>query len=116
LDRSLRGAYRALPEPGSAAALAHGRAMPLEAAFALAVASDSAARPAVSNNPLTPREQEVTSLIGRGLSNRQIAQQLVITPRTVAAHIEHILDKLGFRSRLQIGLWADHHQLPTATR
>jgi len=56
----------------------------------------------------------VASLISQGLTNRQIAEQLVITQRTVAAHIEHILEKLGFRSRLQIGLWAAHHQLARA--
>ena len=44
---------------------------------------------------LSPREQQVAALPARNLSNRQIAGQLVITERTVAAHIEHILDKLG---------------------
>ena len=111
LDRSLRRAHSALGEAGAAMALEHGRAMPLEAAFALALAPDSATRPVASHSSLTPREREVASLIGRGLTNRQIAERLVITQRTVAAHIEHILEKLGFRSRLQIGLWAVEHQL-----
>ena len=55
---------------------------------------------------LTPREHQVASLIARGLSNRLIAEQLVITERTVGAHVEHILDKLSFTSRTQIGVWA----------
>jgi len=45
------------------------------------------------------------ALVAQGLSNRQIASRLVITERTVAAHIEHILGKLGFTSRTQIGVW-----------
>jgi non-specific serine/threonine protein kinase len=54
---------------------------------------------------LTPREREVAALIAHGRSNRQTAQTLVITERTVAAHIEHILDKLGFATPTQIGVW-----------
>jgi non-specific serine/threonine protein kinase len=60
---------------------------------------------------LTPREREVAALIAQGFSNRQIAVRLVITVRTVAAHIEHILDKLSFTSRTQIGVWAVEHDL-----
>jgi DNA-binding CsgD family transcriptional regulator len=55
---------------------------------------------------LTPREREVALLLARGLTNRQIADSLVITERTVAAHVEHILGKLGFTSRTQVALWA----------
>jgi class 3 adenylate cyclase len=57
-------------------------------------------------SPLTEREHEVAALIARGLTNRQIAAELVITERTAASHVEHILDKLGFGSRTQIGVWA----------
>jgi non-specific serine/threonine protein kinase len=58
---------------------------------------------------LSPREQEVAALLAHGLTNRQIAERLVITERTVGAHIGHILDKLGFNSRHQIGVWASEH-------
>ena len=64
-----------------------------------------------AEDPLTPRERDVAALIAGGLSNKQIARQLVITERTVASHVEHILDKLGFASRTQIGIWAVGHQL-----
>jgi len=59
---------------------------------------------------LSPREREVAALLAEGLSNRQIAARLVITERTVKAHIEHILDKLGVASRTHVALWAaaDH--------
>jgi DNA-binding NarL/FixJ family response regulator len=55
---------------------------------------------------LSPRERQVAALLAEGLTNRQIAERLVVTERTVAAHIEHILDKLGFASRHQVATWA----------
>ena len=55
------------------------------------------------------REREVASLIAQGLKNHQIAERLLITDRTVAAHVEHILAKLGFASRHQVGAWAAQH-------
>ena len=58
---------------------------------------------------LTPREREVAALVTRGLSNRQIAAALAITERTAENHVEHILAKLGFRTRVQIAAWAVHH-------
>ena len=44
-------------------------------------------------------------LIAGGLSNKAIAAKLVISQRTVEAHVEHILDKLGFSSRTQVAAW-----------
>jgi DNA-binding NarL/FixJ family response regulator len=60
---------------------------------------------------LSPREREVATLIARGLSNRQIGECLLITRRTAAAHVEHILDKLALTSRTQVGIWAAEHGL-----
>jgi CRP-like cAMP-binding protein len=57
-------------------------------------------------SPLSPREQEVAVLIAQGLTNREIAAGLVVTERTAATHIEHILNKLGLRSRAQVAVWA----------
>jgi DNA-binding CsgD family transcriptional regulator len=51
---------------------------------------------------LTKRESEVADLIARGLTNEQIAEQLVLTAGTVANHVAHILDKLDLHSRVQI--------------
>lgn len=62
---------------------------------------------------LTPREREVAALLTDGLSNRAIAAKLVLSQRTVEAHVEHILAKLGFRSRTEVGLWASK-ALPTS--
>jgi non-specific serine/threonine protein kinase len=54
---------------------------------------------------LTPREREVALLVGRGLTNRQIAQELSISERTVENHIGKILKELGFSSRARIAAW-----------
>ena len=50
---------------------------------------------------LTNRELEILQLLAEGLAQAQIAEQLVISPKTVGSHIEHILAKLGVRSRAQ---------------
>jgi DNA-binding NarL/FixJ family response regulator len=50
---------------------------------------------------LTKRELEILTLLARGLTQAQIAEHLVISPKTVGTHIEHILAKLGVRSRAQ---------------
>jgi DNA-binding NarL/FixJ family response regulator len=59
--------------------------------------------------PLTPREHEIVMLIAQGLSNREIAGELVISPATAARHVANILAKLGFTSRTQVASWATRH-------
>jgi len=54
---------------------------------------------------LTPREREITRLIGRAQSNREIAIHLNITEQTVKAHLTAIFQKLGLSSRLQLALY-----------
>jgi DNA-binding CsgD family transcriptional regulator/tetratricopeptide (TPR) repeat protein len=54
---------------------------------------------------LTARELEVARLIADGATNAELAHALVIAPKTAAAHVSHILDKLGFSSRAQIARW-----------
>jgi len=58
-----------------------------------------------ARGPLTRRETEVAALVAEGLSNRDIAARLVISPRTAEVHVERILVKLGFRSRAQVAPW-----------
>ncbi|MGW0806909.1 LuxR C-terminal-related transcriptional regulator [Nonomuraea sp. NPDC002799] len=60
----------------------------------------------VRHSLLTAREQEIAGLLTRGLSNRAIAEELVISPATVARHIANIMEKLGYTSRAQIAVWA----------
>ena len=55
---------------------------------------------------LTRREREVALLVAEGMSNREIAQRLVISQRTAESHIEHVLRKLGYASRAEIAGWA----------
>jgi DNA-binding CsgD family transcriptional regulator len=55
---------------------------------------------------LTPRQREVAVCIAAGLSNDELADRLSITPGTAANHLEHILRRLGLRSRTQIAVWA----------
>jgi DNA-binding NarL/FixJ family response regulator len=64
-------------------------------------------RPPPSGTPpelaeLTPRELEITRLIAQGLSNADIAEQLVLSIGTVKSHVAHVLDKLSLRDRVQI--------------
>jgi non-specific serine/threonine protein kinase len=55
---------------------------------------------------LTPREREVAVLVGRGYSNRRIAEALVIAEKTAEVHARNIREKLGLASRSQIAAWA----------
>lgn len=65
-----------------------------------------AARAAESPDELTPREEEILALIARGLTNRQIAEQLFISVNTVETHRRHLLEKLGARSRAELVSYA----------
>ena len=62
-------------------------------------------RPAEPWHPLSEREYEVAQLVAAGLTNRQIAQQLVLSPKTISAHVTHILTKLGAGRRAEIAAW-----------
>jgi DNA-binding CsgD family transcriptional regulator len=62
-------------------------------------------RTAEAADPLTGREQEIAALVARGFSNREIAERLIISKRTVDAHVEHIYAKLGVSSRIQLANW-----------
>ncbi len=59
---------------------------------------------------LTPREQEILQLIAQGESNREIAQQLYISEKTVKNHITNLLSRLGLRDRTQAAVWLHTRQ------
>ncbi len=56
-------------------------------------------------SPLSARELEVARLVASGATNREIAERLVIAPKTASAHVEHILAKLGVARRAEIAAW-----------
>jgi non-specific serine/threonine protein kinase len=58
-----------------------------------------------STSVLTKRQQEVAALVARGMTDREIAASLVISPRTAESHVEQILTRLRLRSRAEIAAW-----------
>jgi predicted ATPase/DNA-binding CsgD family transcriptional regulator len=97
-----------LGEAGFGFIWSQGRATRLERAIAEALEGGAAAEAA---GPLTRRERDVAVLVAQGLSNREIADALVLSVRTVEAHVTHLLSKLDLRSRAQLALWAVEHGL-----
>jgi non-specific serine/threonine protein kinase len=106
-ERAVAAARAGVDEAAFAMAWGHGRAMTLEQAaeYALATEEPVAATPPEAQpvddqiSLLTPREREVVALIARGLTNSQIAEELVLSVRTVERHIENIYDKIGAHGR-----------------
>jgi predicted ATPase/DNA-binding SARP family transcriptional activator/DNA-binding CsgD family transcriptional regulator len=108
-------AHARLDEAAWEAAHAQGRAMGLDEAVEYALLAEEPApsahpppeQPSVGRQAtaLTRREKEVAKLVARGLTNRQMAQELSISERTVENHIGKILKKLRFSSRAQIATW-----------
>jgi DNA-binding CsgD family transcriptional regulator len=68
-------------------------------------AAEAAPREPDAHSQLTAREREIAALVANGLSNKQIAEKLVISERTAEGHVQRILSKLGFRSRSEIASW-----------
>jgi non-specific serine/threonine protein kinase len=54
---------------------------------------------------LSLREREVAALVARGLTNRQIADELVISERTAEGHVERLREKLGVHNRAEVAIW-----------
>jgi DNA-binding CsgD family transcriptional regulator len=63
-----------------------------------------------TGSPLSARETQVAQLVARGMTNRQIAETLVLSERTAENHVQHILTKLGLGSRTQIAAWVATRQ------
>jgi DNA-binding CsgD family transcriptional regulator len=102
-------------EEAFAAAWAEGKAMSMEQAIEYALSEEEESQstapaplqPRIGKSPhkLTRREREVALLVGRGLTNRQIALDLSVSERTVENHVRKILKRLGFSSRAGIAAW-----------
>jgi non-specific serine/threonine protein kinase len=91
------------------AAFRHGAQLALADAIMVGLEGEVPVRiqPAMAKEStgLTRRELEIAELVAQGMSNREIAGRLVLSTRTVEAHVEHILTKLAFTSRSQIAAW-----------
>jgi len=112
-ERLLASAAAGLGPEATARLWADGSRLEASAAVDLALsmpsaaaADDDAAADPASPGGLTPRERQIAGLIARGRSNRDIAQELLISPATAARHVANILAKLGFSSRAQVAAWA----------
>jgi DNA-binding NarL/FixJ family response regulator len=73
----------------------------------------AAPAPAPTVAELTPREQEILTLLARGLSNNEICDQLVISEATTKTHVAHVLQKLNLRDRIQAVIYAYETGLTT---
>lgn len=100
-------ASRRLGRQATTSAVAQGQRLSAEEAAAVAgrLASTAVAVPTAAQSVLSPREREVVALITRGLTNRQIADALVIGERTVHTHVANVMSKLELSSRTQIATW-----------
>jgi len=91
------------------AAFQKGADMPIDLAVAYAL-EEKTEHPAAkveetSTVTLSRREREIAQLIAQGLTNKEIAAKLVLSERTAEAHVQNILNKLGFRSRSEVAAW-----------
>ncbi|MFF0452837.1 protein kinase [Nocardia africana] len=107
-EKCTHSSREALGKRAFEAGLREGAAMSFDAAAAFALGERvTAVEPKPhSAGSLTKRERQVAELVAQGMTNKAIAARLVISPRTADGHVEHILTKLGFTSRAQIGVWA----------
>jgi DNA-binding NarL/FixJ family response regulator len=106
-----------LGEKGFNAAWVEGRTMTPEQAFnvrgpvTISTSTLPAKFPTTYPDGLTAREVEVLRLVARGLTNEQVAEQLVISPRTVNTHLTSIFGKIGVSSRAAATRFAIEHHL-----
>jgi len=108
-ERCLAATRAALGDAVFERAFGEGTALRFEEAVALAAGrrtpAHGAADPSRGEVRLTRREREIADLVAEGLTNREIAERLVLARRTAEAHVAHILGKLGFTSRTQLAAW-----------
>ena len=110
---------RRLGEAGFTAAWERGAPTPLEGAAEHALDALRATVPAEPGRApergpagsLSAREREVAGLVARGMTNRQIAEELVISERTAESHVSSVLGKLELANRAQLTAWAIEHGL-----
>ena len=95
---------------------AQGREMSFEEAVEFALREEQRPPPDEPSSALTQREQEISALVARGLTNRRIAKELTLSKRTVDTHVGRILKKLGVSSREQVAACLAEQQPLTPDR
>jgi predicted ATPase/DNA-binding SARP family transcriptional activator/DNA-binding CsgD family transcriptional regulator len=118
----LQAARSVLDETVWEKAFIEGRTMEMKEALEYALSTEEETNPLTTPAPeepsadqvpltLTRREQEVAALVSQGMSNRQIAQELYLSERTIENHVSKILRKLHLTSRTEIAAWATQQRL-----
>lgn len=109
-DAWVAAARDSLGEDDFDAAWAEGAALSTEEAIAYAQRGrGERKRPSSGWASLTPTELDVVRLVSEGLANKDIAERLFISPRTVQTHLTHVYAKLGLSSRVQLAQQAARH-------
>jgi DNA-binding CsgD family transcriptional regulator len=102
-DEAIAKAHDALGRQAFEAAYNEGASMSIEDAVAYALRGrGSRQRPASGWESLTPAEHQVVDLVAEGLTNKQVAERLIMSPRTVSTHLSHVFAKLGVSSRSEL--------------
>ena len=108
-DRCLARTREALGDAAFGRAFEEGSTLRFDEAVALALGRRTPAPAAADTHGdevrLTRRESEIAALVAEGLTNREIAERLVMARRTAEGHVAHILGKLSFTSRTQLAAW-----------
>ncbi|HWT50378.1 MAG TPA: LuxR C-terminal-related transcriptional regulator [Mycobacterium sp.] len=108
-EGSVAGLRDAMGEKDFESAWGEGAALSTEEAIAYAQRGrGERKRPASGWESLTPAERDVVRLVSEGLPNKDIAERLFVSPRTVQAHLTHVYTKLGLTSRVQLAQEASH--------
>ena len=111
-ERQVQHIRRRMSADTFAAEWEAGRALGPEEAgrLALRLDRDEPEQRTTPRTQLTRREREVAALVARGMTNRQAAEELLVAPRTVETHLEHIFAKLGVQTRAEVAAWAARHE------
>lgn len=104
-----------LPATARAELRTEGAAMHLDQAIVFALDFRGLIAEVDASSPLTPRESDIAELVALGLTNKAIAQQLVLSTRTVDSHVQNILAKLELSTRAQVAVWVVARQAPSTT-
>jgi non-specific serine/threonine protein kinase len=115
LDAASRAARAKLSDRKSEGAWNDGKTMSTAKAVEFALRGNATTDAVIDAGPLSKRELEVAAMVAEGMTSRQIAGRLFIAERTVEGHLERIRNKLGFRSRTEVAVWAVEHGLGSRT-